>query len=96
MRFAHIALGALLAFAVAGTAYANPNPQQERMKTCNAHAQADQKTGAERQAFMKACLAGKSSTPQTRQERMKTCNRQATGKKGDARKAFMRTCLSGN
>ena len=94
MRSAHIALGALLALAVAGTAYANPNPQQERMKACNA--QADQKTGAERQAFMKACLAGKSSTPQTRQERMKTCNQQAAGKKGDARKAFMRTCLSGN
>ena len=53
MRSAHIALGALLAFAVAGTAYAGPNPQQERMKTCNAQAQADQKTGAERQTNKK-------------------------------------------
>ena len=71
------------------------------MKTCNA--QAKGKSGDERKAFMKDCLAGKtadaapvapgkSADPK---QRMKDCNAQAKGKKGDERKMFMSQCLKG-
>jgi hypothetical protein len=67
--------------------------QQERMKACNA--QAGDKKGDERKAFMSACLKGETATPMTQQEKMKKCNADATAKalKGDERKAFMSTCL---
>src|SRR5207253_4893680 len=71
--------------------------QQEKMKICNA--QATDKKGEERKAFMKECLSAKpmkATTPQ--QEKMKACNKEASGKelKGDERKKFMSTCLSAN
>jgi hypothetical protein len=71
------------------------NPQQQKMKDCNA--QASDKKGDERKAFMKECLSAKPAkqgTPQ--QEKMKTCNKEASGKglKGDERKKFMSSCLS--
>ena len=70
-------------------------PQQEKMKNCNA--QATDKKGEERKAFMKECLSAKpmkATTPQ--QEKMKACNKEASGKelKGDERKKFMSSCLS--
>jgi hypothetical protein len=70
-------------------------PQQQKMKDCNA--QAADKTGDERKAFMKSCLSAKpmkQGTPQ--QEKMKMCNKAASGKalKGDERKKFMSSCLS--
>jgi hypothetical protein len=64
--------------------------QQNKMATCNA--EAGDRKGDERKAFMKTCLsAGKATTQQTK---MKQCNVDAAGKKGDERKAFMKTCLS--
>jgi psiF repeat-containing protein len=71
-----------------------PNPQQERMKACNA--QAGDKKGDERKAFMSACLKGE-GMPMTQQEKMKMCNADASAKalKGDERKAFMTECLKG-
>ncbi len=70
------------------------NPQQERMKACNA--QAGDKKGDERKAFMSACLKG-DAKPMTQQEKMKKCNADASAKtlKGDERKAFMSECLKG-
>jgi hypothetical protein len=70
-----------------------PNPQQERMKACNA--QAGDKKGDERKAFMSKCLKGEDTAPMTQQEKMKKCNADATAKalKGDDRKAFMSDCL---
>ena len=65
-------------------------PQQSKMGTCNADA--GDKKGDERKAFMKTCLSTKKAT---QQDKMKTCNKDATGKKGDERKTFMKTCLSG-
>jgi len=70
-------------------------PQQQKMKDCNA--QAADKKGDERKAFMKECLSAKpmqQGTPQ--QEKMKACNKEASGKglKGDDRKKFMSSCLS--
>lgn len=80
---------------------AEPTAQQNKMKTCNA--QAADKKGDERKAFMKACLSAKSPAAAaapapklTQQEKMKKCNADATGKKGDERKAFMKDCLSGS
>ena len=69
------------------------NPQQERMKACNA--QAGDKKGDERKAFMSTCLKGGEAMPMTQQEKMKKCNADASAKalKGDDRKAFMSTCL---
>jgi len=68
------------------------NPQQERMKACNA--QAGDKKGDERKAFMSSCLKGEAK-PMTQQEKMKMCNADASAKslKGDDRNAFMSECL---
>ena len=68
-----------------------PNPQQERMKDCNAKA-ADKK-GDERKAYMKTCLSDAPPAKMTQQEKMKACNVKAADKKGDERKAFMSDCL---
>jgi len=53
------------------------NPQQERMKACNA--QAGDKNGDERKAFMSSCLKGEAK-PMTQQEKMKMCNADANSK----------------
>jgi len=65
------------------------------MKNCNA--QATDKKGDERKAFMKECLSAKPMKATTaQQEKMKACNKEASGKelKGDERKKFMSSCLS--
>ena len=66
--------------------------QQERMKQCNADA-ADKK-GDERKAFMSKCLSEKKAS---QQDKMKSCNKDAGDKKlaGDERKKFMSECLKG-
>jgi len=79
------------------------NPQQEKMKDCNAQASKKELKGDDRKAFMKSCLSAggaaaeeKKLTPQ--QQKMKDCNAEA-GKKnltGDDRKKFMKSCLSGS
>ena len=93
-----LACAACAAFAV-GSAQASP--QQDKMKACNADAK--EKKGDERKAFMKECLGAKpaaatpaaaASGPATQQTKMKACNADAKGKKGDERKAFMKECLS--
>jgi len=92
-----VALG--LALAVGG-AHAEdakaPTAQQSKMKTCNADAK--DKKGDERKAFMKECLSAKPAAAAeagtTQQNKMKTCNADAKDKKGDERKKFMKECLS--
>lgn len=75
------------------------NPQQDRMKACNAQAGTQKLAGDARKSFMSDCLSGKTpaaaAVPQTPQERMKSCNTQAAGKTGDDRKTFMSNCLHG-
>jgi cytochrome c556 len=89
---AAIVLGGVLA-APAFAQTAAPNSQQNKMKACNA--QAGDKKGDDRKAFMKQCLSSAGAAPaMTQQERMKACNVQAGDKKGDDRKAFMKQCLS--
>ncbi len=72
-----------------GGASAPMGKQQSKMASCNADA--GDKKGDERKAYMKTCLSAKKAT---QQDKMKTCNTDATGKKGDDRKAFMKECLS--
>ena len=96
--FALLALGMSLAVGAAYAADAKePTAQQNKMKTCNADAK--DKKGDERKAFMKECLSAKPSAPAaeagtTQQTKMKTCNADAKDKKGDERKKFMKECLS--
>jgi hypothetical protein len=94
-------LGAMLvmamfaSFCVAASLALADTPQQQKMKDCNA--QAVDKKGDERKAFMKECLSAKTATQGTpQQEKMKACNKEASGKglKGDDRKKFMSSCLS--
>jgi hypothetical protein len=105
MKHLMIAL-ALSAGVLSGSAYANSHKeapdmaaaaasatlgkQQSKMTTCNA--EAGDKKGDERKAFMKTCLSAKKQTPQ--QAKMTKCNAEAKGKTGDERKTFMKTCLS--
>ncbi len=72
-------------------------PQQEKMKSCNA--EAGDKKGDERKAFMSSCLkAGTPAAPMTQQDKMTKCNADASAKalKGDERKGFMSDCLKGD
>ncbi|TXD93840.1 phosphate starvation-inducible protein PsiF [Mitsuaria sp. TWR114] len=94
--------GALLALAALGAHAADdakkaPSEkqlkQQQLMKSCNADAK--DKTGDERKAFMSSCLKGETAPAKTAQQtKMTTCNAEAKGKTGDERKAFMKDCLS--
>ena len=94
--------GALLALAALGAHAADdakkaPSEkqlkQQRLMKSCNADAK--DKTGDERKAFMSSCLKGETAPAKTAQQtKMTTCNAEAKGKTGDERKAFMKDCLS--
>ena len=94
--------GALLALAALGAHAADdakkaPSEkqlkQQQLMKSCNADAK--DKTGDERKAFMSSCLKGEIAPAKTAQQtKMTTCNAEAKGKTGDERKAFMKECLS--
>jgi hypothetical protein len=83
--FGAFAFATLPAFAADAPA---PNPQQERMKTCNAKA-GDMK-GDERKKFMSDCL---SAEKKTYDNRMGACNTASKGKTGDERKAFMSECM---
>lgn len=85
-------MAALLVGGVLATPAFAANSQQDKMKACNA--QAAGKTGDERKAFMKDCLAAKPAKKMSQQEKMKACNTQAASKTGDERKAFMKDCLS--
>lgn len=93
-----IALVAASLFALIAAPAAMAGPQQEKMKACNA--EAGDKKGDERKAFMKQCLSAKAeaakSAKTAQQEKMKTCNAEAKTKalKGADRKKFMSSCLS--
>jgi hypothetical protein len=89
-----VALSAFAVSAHAADAASAPTKRQSKMTTCNA--EAGDKKGDERKAFMKTCLSNKpvSAKAAAQQEKMKTCNADAKDKKGTERKAFMKSCLS--
>jgi hypothetical protein len=77
------------------------NSQQQKMKDCNAQANAKNLKGDDRKTFMSSCLSSApaaSTSSNSQQQKMKDCNAQANSKnlKGDDRKSFMSTCLSGS
>ncbi len=89
----------IVAACLAGGAFSayGANPQQEKMKACNAQASEQHLSGDSRKTFMKTCLSadGSNGTLTAQQQKMKTCNADATAKnlKGAERKAFMSSCL---
>jgi hypothetical protein len=94
---------ALFSLFLALTQLAVAAGQQNKMKECNAQADAKglggEGKGDERKAFMKECLSSKptkTSAGGSQQQKMKSCNKEASAKslKGDERKKFMSTCLS--
>jgi psiF repeat len=102
------AISATSAFAADPAPAKTLTPQQQKMKDCNA--QAADKKGDDRKAFMSQCLKGGSAaapaapaaaapaTPITQQQKMKNCNVNAGNQHlaGDARKTYMSTCLKGD
>lgn len=77
-------------FAVAGSALAADNPQQDKMKACNA--QAGDKKGDERKAFMSTCLKAE---PPKAESRMAMCNKKTAGMDKDARAKAQSECMKG-
>ncbi|WP_422387859.1 PsiF family protein [Franconibacter daqui] len=75
------------------------NPQQQKMKDCNAQAASQSLSGDARKTFMGNCLKNSPTTPDekpmTQQQKMKDCNAQATNQSlsGNARRTFMSGCL---
>jgi hypothetical protein len=84
----------LLALMVASTlvaavpAFAADNPQQEKMKACNA--QAADKKGDERKAFMSNCLKAE---PAKAESRMAMCNKKTAGLDKEARAKAQSECM---
>lgn len=80
-----VGLFALPSFAADAAA---PNPQQERMKTCNA--KATDKKGDERKKFMSECLSAEKKADDNK---MAECNAKSKGMKADERNKFMSECM---
>jgi hypothetical protein len=78
------------AFAGAVPAFAADNPQQEKMKACNA--QAADKKGDERKAFMSNCLKAE---PAKAESRMAMCNKKTAGLDKEARAKAQSECMKG-
>ena len=75
-------------FAVALPALAADNPQQEKMKACNA--QAADKKGDERKAFMSNCLKAE---PAKAESKMAMCNKKTAGLDKEARAKAQSECM---
>jgi hypothetical protein len=69
-------------------ALAADNPQQEKMKACNA--QAGDKKGDERKAFMSNCLK---ATPVKAESKMAMCNKKTAGLDKEARAKAQSECM---
>ena len=69
------------------------NSQQDKMTACNA--QAGDKKGDERKAFMKTCLSAKAPEPAKPESRMAMCNKKTAGLKGDERNKAQSECMKG-
>ena len=78
------------AAAAPAAAPASSNSQQDKMKACNA--QAGDKKGDERKAFMKTCLSNK---PMTQSEKMSMCNKKTAGMAKEERSKAQSECMKG-
>ena len=91
---------AVLAFFVAGAfvcaspvfaADAPANSQQDKMKACNA--QAGDKKGDERKAFMSTCLSAKPAPAAKPESKMAMCNKKTAGLSKDERAKAQSECM---
>jgi psiF repeat len=73
-----------------GIAHANEEKAPRKNKMGQCQAQAGDKKGDERKAFMKECLSDKNPEQAAK---TKACKAQAKGLKGDERKAKISECL---
>src|SRR5437667_10757192 len=81
---------------VCGLAYAaeskeGKTAQQEKMKACNA--QAGDKKGDERKAFMKSCLSAKSASESKPKSKLAECNAKTKGMTKDAANKARAECM---
>ena len=76
--------------------WAAENPQQERMRQCNAQANSRDIGGEERADFITSCLRREERELNAQQQRMVDCAREATGLTGDRRHEFLSGCLRGD
>lgn len=88
----NIALVAASLFALAAAPVAMASPQTDKMKSCNAEAK--DKKGDERKAFMKTCLSGKSAdaSPAAAACATKAVSKDGKPLAGAAKAAFMKKC----
>jgi len=105
MRFHSVSVAAAIATVTIFASFTSPTlaqqgqqltAQQEKMKTCNADANAKGLKGDARKSFMSDCLKAKpAAATNKQQEKMKACNTQATAQqlKGQDRQKFMSSCL---
>jgi hypothetical protein len=72
-----------------------PTPQQTRMAGCNKEAGERKLSGADRKAFMSACLSAKPASA-GQQQALAACRKDAAdrNRKGNERKAFLSKCRS--
>ena len=82
----------LLSLFASGGAYAAANdatnPQQDKMKACNASA--GDKKGDDRKAYMKTCLSAK---PEKKESKMAMCNKKTAGMNKDDRAKAQSECM---
>ena len=88
-----LAIALLSACAVAASpVFAADNPQQNKMKDCQAQAGDKKLEGKDRQAFVNTCLKAK---PAKKESKMAMCNKQTAGMKADERKKAQSDCMKG-
>jgi len=86
-----LALAVLGAFGLAATpAFAADNPQQDKMKECQAQAGEKKLEGKDRQNYVNTCLK---ATPAKPESKMAMCNKQTAGLKGDERSKAQSECM---
>ncbi len=76
---------------------AQATPQQDKMKSCNAEAKTNGKTGDDRKAFMKECLSGgAAAAPAAAAPSTAACDKSAADKKlhGAAAKSHIKKCMA--
>ena len=69
---------------------ATPNPQQEKMKACQAQATEKKLEKQARQDYVNACLKAK---PAKQESKMAMCNKKTAGLKGDERNKAQSECM---
>ena len=88
---AMVCAGPSLAADTKSTDTKTTNSQQDKMKSCNAEA-ADKK-GDERKAFMKTCLSAAPPAPAKPESKMAMCNKKTAGMAKEERSKAQSECM---